>query len=486
MPFLDFSFRRLAAGLALLASVVMAACSTSRPPDHVDFAVPAKYREDATSGTGAWEAAKPAEGADRGTWWLAFGDPDLTALIERAAHASPSLAVAAAHVKAAQAQYGVVDSERGLHVTGEFGPSRSYGTEFPPGTTWLAGFAPSYEVDLFGRLSDASRAAKESMEAQQAAYRSTLLALQSDVAQQYFALRSLDTELQVLDDTIELRKKGLQLVQHRYDAGDTSELDVAQARTELADAQAERAAVARTRGQRDHALAVLLGEAPETTSLPATPLHFQAVVVPAGLPSDLLERRPDIVEAQRSLAAASAQVGAAHAAFFPSLTLTGLAGYESSELHNLFHWSSRAWILGPFLGTIASIPLLDGGHNDAVLAGANADYERAVASYREQVLVGFQDVEDSLTAIRTLDEQLAFERQAGEAANRAEQLAQSRYRNGSTSYLEVIDAQRSSLSAKRNIAQVEGLRALASVALIKSLGGGWQTTVPPTALSETR
>jgi outer membrane protein, multidrug efflux system len=231
--------------------------------------------------------------------------------------------------------------------------------------------------------------------------------------------------------------------------------------------------VERGRALQDHALALLLGKAPAQFTLPAAPLAAAAVQIPAGLPSELLQRRPDIAQAPRQMAAAGARIGAAQAAFFPSLVLTGSAGYASDQLRDLFHWSSRSWLLGPFLGTALNVPLLDGGRNKAALAYANADYEARVANYRQQVLVGFQDVEDSLSALRTLDLQAGFEREAVAAADLATRLAESRYRNGSASYLEVIDAQRSSLSAQRAQSQILGQRATASVGLVRALGGGW-------------
>jgi multidrug efflux system outer membrane protein len=225
----------------------------------------------------------------------------------------------------------------------------------------------------------------------------------------------------------------------------------------------------------DHALAVLLGKAPAEFTLPAGPLQAPAISIPPGLPSELLQRRPDIAQAQRQMAAGSARIGAAKAAFFPSLTLTGTAGYASDELHNLFRWSSRSWLLGPLFGTALNVPLLDGGRNRANLAFANAGYEALVSSYRQQVLVGFQDVEDSLSSLRTLDQQIQFENEAVRSANLATRLAESRYRNGSASYLEVIDAERSSLAAERAQTQILGQRATASVGLIRALGGGWNT-----------
>jgi multidrug efflux system outer membrane protein len=459
----------------LLAALALAACSMPRPPEKLDMDLPQQYRESQPV-QGTWSPAQPADASERGPWWTVFGDPDLDHLIDEARKANPNLAIAVARVEQARATAGVVDADRAVQLDAGLGPTRQGGgAQTPTFTQWRAQFNVSYEVDLFGRLSDTSRAARLDAEGQEAAYRSVLLALEADVAQQYFSIRSLDSELDVLQKTVRLRQEALRLNQRRYDAGDTSELDVAQARTELANTQAEEEGVLRSRSLLDHALAVLLGKAPAEFTLPAAPLQAPAISIPPGLPSELLQRRPDIAQAQRQMAAGSARIGAAKAAFFPSLTLTGTAGYASDELHNLFRWSSRSWLLGPLFGTALNVPLLDGGRNRANLAFANAGYEALVSSYRQQVLVGFQDVEDSLSSLRTLDQQIQFENEAVRSANLATRLAESRYRNGSASYLEVIDAERSSLAAERAQTQILGQRATASVGLIRALGGGWNT-----------
>lgn len=462
----------------LTAALLLAGCSTVKPPEQVALEMPAQYRE-AAALEGAWKQAEPSDDADRGEWWHMYRDAQLNELVEQATQSSPNLAIALARVKEARAIAGVVDANRGFQLGAGFGPTRTRNSTTPATTEWRAQLTPSYEVDLIGRLSDESRAAKLDAEAQEAAYRSVLLALQADVAQQYFALRSLDAELDILQKTVALRKEEVRLVQYRYDVGDTSELDLAKAKTELAVVQAEEESVLRQRAQQDHALAVLLGKAPSQFTLAAAPLTTAAVVVPAGLPSDLLERRPDIAQAQRQLAAVSARIGAAKAAFFPRLVLTGFAGYESNELGDLFKWSSRSWVLGPLIGTALSLPIFDGGRNQANLARTNANYEALVANYRQQVLVGFQEVENNLSALRTLDRQIGFQDQAVSSAHRAAYLADVRYRNGSASYFEVIDAQRTSLAAERAQNQALGQRSLASVGLIRALGGGWGETNRP-------
>ncbi len=457
----------------LAAALLLAGCSTTKPPEHVDLQLPSQYRE-AASLDGAWQVAKPADDADRGRWWTVFGEPELSNLIDSATENSPNLSIALARVKEARANAGIVDSARKFQLNGGFGPTRQRDNNTELNTQWRAQVNASYEVDLIGRLSDESRAAKLDAEAQEAAYRSVLLALQADVAQQYFTIRSLDSELDILQKTIVLRKDELRLVQHRYDVGDTSELDLAKARTELSVVQAEEEGVKRARAQQDHALAILLGKAPAEFTLVPAPLRATTVIVPAGLPSDLLERRPDIAQAQRQLAAASARVGAAKAAFFPKLVLTGTAGYQSNQLEDLFKWSSRSWLLGPLVGTALTLPIFDGGLNKSNLARADAGYEIQVANYRQQVLVGFQDVENNLSALRTLDNQIGFLNTGIDSAKVAEHLADVRYKNGSASYFEVIDAQRTRLSAERSQVQSAGERSVASVGLIRALGGGWQ------------
>lgn len=467
----------------LVAALVLAGCSTAKPPETAKLDLPASYREQGEKVDGVWKVAEPADNADRGAWWKVFGDDTLNTLINGATESSPNLAAAFARVKESRAIAGVTVADSGFQLGAGFGPTRfggsqsgilaPGGTSPAPTTQWRGALSFSYEVDLFGKLSDSGRAAKLDAEAQDAAYHSVLLSLQADVAQQYFSIRALDSEIDVLQKTVVLRQEALDLTQRRFDAGDTSELDVAQAKTEWAVTSAELESVKRDRIQRDHALAVLLGKAPSEFTLPVALLQATPVTVPAGLPSDLLERRPDIAQAQRQMAAASARIGAAKAAFFPSLVLTGSAGYESQELHDLFKWSSRSWILGPLAGTILNLPLLDGGRNKANLARADANYDGVVANYRQQVLVGFRDVEDNLSAMRTLDTQMSFQEQAIKSADLASRLANSRYHYGSASYFEVIDAQRSNLDSQRSLIRSKGQRAIASVGLIRALGGGW-------------
>ena len=454
--------------------VLQAGCSLSKPAETVSVEVPANYREIASENAARWKVAVPSDALSRGQWWNVFEDDTLNGLIIEASQANPSLAVALSRVQEARAVAGLVEAESRFQLGIGAGPTR-LGTADSTQTMLRAQLNASYEVDLFGGLSDNTRAATLEVMGEEAAYQSVLLALQSDVAHTYFSLRTLDSEMAILEDTIKLRRESLDMVQRQFDEGDRSELETSQALTELATTQASLEAVRRERSVNDHALAVLLGKPSSSFTFANAPLVARRVDIPAGLPSELLERRPDIAQAQRQLAAASARIGVAKSAFFPRLVLTASGGFESSDLSDLFSWSSRSWLLGPLVGTVLNMPLLDGGRNQANLDKADARYEGAVAAYKNQVLIGFKDVEDSLSAIRTLNAELAYQDQALASAKRAAELADTRYTNGSTSYFESIDAQRTSLVSRRLQAQVAGQRAKAYVGLIKALGGGWNS-----------
>jgi multidrug efflux system outer membrane protein len=456
----------------LSLGILLAGCSLSKPAETTDVDVPVMYREVAKENADRWKVGEPSDAIDRGQWWTVFGDDQLSDFIVEASQANPTLTVALSRVQEARALAGLAKADSSFQLGAGAGPTRQ-GTADSSQTALRAQLNASYEVDLFGGLADNTRAATLEAMGEEAAYRSVLLALQSDVAQTYFSLRTLDSEIAILEDTIKLRRESLNMVQRQFDTGDRSELETAQARTELATAQASLEGARRDRSANDHALAILLGKPPSNFTFAGAPLVAQTVEIPAGLPSDLLERRPDIAQAQRQLAAASARIGVAKSAFFPRLFLTASGGFESSDLNNLFNWSSRSWLLGPLVGTVLNMPLLDGGRNQANLDKADARYDGAVASYKNQVLIGFKEVEDNLSAIRTLNRELAFQDEAVDAAKRAATLADARYINGSTSYFESIDAQRTSLVSQRAQAQVLGLRAKAYVGLIKALGGGW-------------
>lgn len=468
---------------SLVLSLSLAACSLAPPLEQPVLDVPAQYKELAPAERGTWKVGEPAEAVPRGEWWRVFGDPVLDQLEAEATTANQNLKAAAARVAQARALVGVANSERVPRIDAGFGPTRSrpsavsqglpQGGDVPATTVWRGVLTASYEVDLFGRVSDSINAARSDLAASEATFRSVLLALQADVAQTYFALRAADDELQLLRDTVTLREESVRLLARRYELGDISELDLARARTELSVARSDALAVERTRAQLEHGLAVLLGRPPAAFALAPVPLAASVPSIPAGLPSSLLERRPDIAAAQRTMAAANARIGVAKSAFFPLLRLTAQGGFESVELGDLFRWSSRTWMLGPLIGTVLTLPLVDGGRNQANLDRSYAVLEESVADYRQRVLAAFTEVEDNLVALRTLAGQAEATHDSVASATRAYKIADSRYKAGATGYLDVIDAQRSLLSVQRLDTQIRGTRATSTVALIRALGGGW-------------
>lgn len=359
---------------------------------------------------GTWKVAQPSEEVARGQWWTVFQDPKLNNLEEQALAANQNLAAAAARVKEARAMNQAARAGFFPSLDAGFGPTRQKvsaaslfepdGTNVPQQTLWRAQASVSYEVDLFGRVTSTVDASKADMQQSEALFRSVQLALQADVAQNYFALRELDAESQVFASAVDLREQALKLVQRRYTEGEITELDVSRAQSELATARSDAMTVQRLRATSEHSLAVLLGKAPAEFSMAADPLKPVTLRIPPGLPSSLLERRPDIAAAERAMAAANARVGVAKAAFFPSLTLTGAGGFESATIGDLFKWSSRAFLLGPLAGTSLNIPIFDGGRRKGNLANARAVYDEDVANYRQQVLTAFREVEDNLSDMR--------------------------------------------------------------------------------------
>jgi len=372
-----------------------------------------------------------------------------------------------------------------------FGPTRERvsasslfepdGTNVPQQTFWRAQASASYEVDLFGRVASTVDAASADTQRSEALYRSVLLALQADVAQNYFALRELDSEAEVFAQAVRLREQTLKLVTRRYAEGEITELDVSRAQAELATAQSDAMTVQRLRAASEHSLAVLLGSAPAEFSMAADRLTPVELRIPPGLPSSLLERRPDVAAAERAMAAANSRIGVAKAAFFPSLTLTGTGGFESATLGDLFKWSSRAFLLGPLAGTALNIPIFDGGRRKGNLANARAVYEEDVAAYRQQVLVAFREVEDNLSDVRIVEAQTKTQNEAVEASQRAADLSRVQYTEGAINYLDVIDAERTVLQARRAAIQLQGVKAASTVNLIRALGGGWGDAIPQPA-----
>ena len=466
-------------------ALLLAGCAVGPNYDKPKFDVPRHYKEATLSPEAAreWREAQPSDALSRGRWWGIFNDSALDALQDQAALANQDLKAAAARVRQARALRNTARAERYPAVDGGFGPNRQrqsgaaqgLGDDAPASaaTVWRAQVGASYEADLFGRIAAEVDAASADAQQSEALFQSLKLALHADVAHTYFTIRRLDAESALYQRAVDLRSETLVLVEQRHQAGAIGELDVARSRSSLAAAKSEALAIQRERAIAEHSLATLLGKTPADFSLAINPLDRYPVNIPAGLPSSLLERRPDIAAAERAMAAANARIGAAQAAFFPRLTLTGAMGYESSDLANLLQWSSRTFLLGPLVGTALSLPIFDGGRREATVERARARYEEDVAAYRQTVLQAFKEVEDGLANLRILGEQTQVQDLAVEQASRAAELSQIQYKEGSISYLDVLDADREVLVQRRLSVRLDGERAVAAVALIRAIGGGW-------------
>lgn len=432
-------------------------------------ASPAAFKE----GDGRWTLAAPAEAQQRGEWWKAFADPVLAELIERADRENASIQVAAARLAQARAFLRAADADRSPQLGLGASAARQDGLPLAPAgapqTLIAAGANLSYEVDLFGRLSQASRAAQLDAQAREGLLQSTRLLVQADVAQTYLALRAIDAERALVRGTVTTYRDALSLTERRLRAGDVAELDVSRARTEVAATESEALALDRRRAELEHALAVLVGEVASGFQLREADWSTAIPVIPAGVPSTVLTRRPDVSAAQSAMLAAQSRVGVAKAAWFPSVALTASGGHASPELSDLFKWSARAWGVGALL----SLPIFDGGRRAAGVQNARAEMDGAVALYREQVLVAFRDVEDQLSSLRLLAEQAEAQSRAVASASRTTALSDARYRNGLVSQLDLLDAQRSELRNRRQALQVRSAQYQATVGLVRALGGSW-------------
>lgn len=460
--------RKAFAGLCA-AAILLSGCVVG--PDYSRPSVPvAPEWKEAPATTNA--AVLPAD------WWQIFNDADLNALESQAVEANQDLKRAIARVAEARALSRVASAELypRIGAGGSYSNDRlsANATDLPnnklESETFSGSFDLSYEVDIWGRVRRSVEAARAETAAAGTDLQVVLLTLTADVARNYYLIRSLDSEKSIIEGTIELRCDALRLQETRSQAGLINEVDVTRARTELANVEAELHAVTRSRAQVEHALAVLCGKPPAEFSVSAVGWDITPPVIPPGLPSQLLQRRPDVVEAEQLLEAQSARIGVAKAAFFPTIKLTGAAGLASADLGTFVDWPSRVWSVGPSI----HVPIFEGGRNRANLQATEARYEQFVATYRGTVLNAFREVEDSLSDLSTLSSQGQAVDRALVSARDTAALARERYDKGLSSYLEVVDAERGALQAERQDTQLRGQRAVATILLIKSLGGGWE------------
>jgi multidrug efflux pump len=447
-----------------------------KPPTN---SVPEAYK---AATLGQWQEGHPLDNVPKGSWWEIFGDTQLNDLEAQAFQANQNLKAAVSRVDQARstARVARADLLPSLSLDPSYVRQRYSPNQFPnfgaaTANTWQTPLDLSYEIDLWGRVRRGFESARADAQGSVAALANVLLTLQADVAQNYFKLRALDAEIATVAATVDLRKEQVQLVRSRFNGGIGNELDIARAETELATTEADAASLAQQRAELEDALAILLGSNPSTFHLAATNAeHWNppSPEIPAGLPAELLQRRPDVAQAERQLASANAKIGVAKAAFFPVLTLTGSGGFLSADVDTLFNWNSHVWSLGPSL----SLPLFTGGRNKANYKRSQAAFEESVATYRQQVLVAFGEVEDRLADIRYLADQWSAQQRAVASARRAADLATDRYRSGIVSYTDVVDASRDALQAERGNDQLLGQRLIADVQLIKALGGGWNNS----------
>jgi NodT family efflux transporter outer membrane factor (OMF) lipoprotein len=467
-------------------AAVLAGCTVGpnyeKPPP---VPTPALYKEAGPAGDqGPWRQAHPRDALARGKWWEIFGDARLNALEEQVAQANQDLKVAEARFRQARALIGVqqaaefpalslAPSAQSLKDSGHT-PYFPNTHPTPTGQLQLP-LDLSYEIDLWGRIRRGVTAQREEAQATAADLETTRLSLQSELAIDYVELRSADAQQKLLNDTVVAFTEALQLTENRLAGGAASEADVAQAKTQLETTRVQATDIAVGRAQFEHAIAVLVGKPPGDFGLPPDPRPMTAAVVPPGLPSELLERRPDIAAAERRVAEANEQIGIAEAAFYPSLTLSASGGPLGTNIGNWFSLPSLFWAVG---GTLTQ-PLFDAGLRRSQSQAAVASYEGLVAQYRSTTLTAFQQVEDNLAALRILEIEAEQQKGAVDAAQNSLRIFTNRYVGGADTYLNVVIAQQAVLANERNDVDIVRRRVEAAVLLVKAIGGGWATAQLP-------
>ncbi len=444
-----------------------------------DVTIPANWQTPAP-----WHEASPLDSIPKGSWWTLFGDAELNRYEERAMASNQTLKAAVSRLSEARASARVTAS--GLYPELDAGPSASrqrisgnrpnLGSPIPTRAdtenTFTIPFTLNYEVDLFGKVRRSVEAANESLQATAADLENIRLLVSSDLAADYFQLRELDGEIGVVRKAIDFQQKGLDLVNKRHSGGAVSGLDVAQQQTVLDSSITQVYLLQQQRAQYEHAIAVLQGLPASQFQAPVRALEAEPPAIPLELPSELLQRRPDIATAERIVAAANSQIGVARAAFYPSIPLVGGGGVESRNITTLFNAPSALWSIG----FTALEPIFAGGRLHAQLERARASYDENVANYRESALVGFQQVEDALSGLNALQSASQSQQRAVDDAERSLSLANTRYTGGLVTYLDVITAEELALTNERLATQILGQRLVTSVYLVKALGGGWDSS----------
>jgi NodT family efflux transporter outer membrane factor (OMF) lipoprotein len=475
----------LAAALLLLTAGCMVGPKYSRPsaPIAPAFKESSEWKE----GDG-WKVAQPNDTALRGKWWELYGDTKLNELEEQVDPSNQTLKEAEANFRQARAaiRFNRAAEAPTIGVAPSISTVRASANQpyFVPSLAnngtgdFTLPVDLSYEVDLWGRIRRTVTAAKEQAQASAADLDTVRLSLHSEVAIDYFEVRNADAQKQLLDDTVKAYSDALQLTKYRFEGGAAPKADVAQAQTQLDQTRVQASDIMVQRAQYEHALAILIGKPPAEFHLPPLPINIQAPVLPeppVTLPAQLLERRPDIAEAERRMAAANEQIGIAKAAYYPTLNIAAVVGLEGTSVLNWFNWPSRFWAVGPTL----SETLFDAGRRRATTESALGAYDGNVATYRQTVLNAYQQVEDNLVALHILNTESTQQHSATASAEESLQLSQNRYAGGVDTYLQVVIWQTTALTNERNDIDIMRRRLEANVLLIKALGGGWDTSRLP-------
>ncbi|MEN6621890.1 MAG: efflux transporter outer membrane subunit [Smithella sp.] len=449
---------------------ILAGCSVGPDYRKPDVTVPADFKE-----LKGWREAQPRDQEIKAKWWEAFGDPLLSSLVEKVSVENQNIALAESQYRQALAQVKLARANYFPTV----GAGASFTRSANAGNTTSAtnqhevSLFTAWELDIWGKVRRQVEAGRAVSEASFADLQAMRLSMQAELALNYFQLRTLDAQKKSLDETVAAYKHALELTQNRYKAGVAAKADVVAAQTQLKSAQAQAIDVGVGRAQSEHAIAILIGKSPADFSIAPVDFRMPQLKIPVGLPSDLLERRPDISSAERQMAAANARIGVARAAYYPSFTISGSLGYLGADLANLFTSPNFFWALGPMA---AAATLFDGGARRAQSEQAMAAYDGTVAAYRKTVLTGFQEVENNLAALRILDEEAQVQEQAVTSAKESVILTTNQYKAGIVSYLNVVVVQAIALTNERIEIGLRGQRLNAAVLLIKALGGGWTTT----------
>jgi len=465
--------------IALMALIVtwLTACTVGPKYQRPVAQAPEKW-----SNEGPWRAAAPKDAIPKGVWWEIFHDEQLNQYEQELLRANQSLI--AAQDRLSQARSLATVASAGLFPTMTVDPAVSgvrYSGNRPGNSTptspltqsvYAIPFALNYEVDLFGRIRKTLEAANANLQSTAADLQSVQLVLTAELAADYFSLRELDTETQVVQDSIAIEQRGLDLVNSRHEGGLASGLDLAQQQTLLDSTTTQLYLVQQQRASFEHAIAVLTGIPAPTFKIAAIPLNFVPPPVPLGVPSDMLERRPDVASAERHMAQQNALVGVAKSAFYPQFTIAAGGGFQSISISSLLTAPSAFWAVG---GDLLQ-PILNGGRNRANLAATQSAYDESVANYRQSVLTAFQQVEDGLSSLDALSQAAASQSNAVNSARRSLELSNNRYIGGVASYLDVITAQVSLLNSQRLATQLLGQQMVTSVYLVKALGGGWDAS----------